>query len=155
MPEFEIIDALETPYLFVAKSCSMEPEDISKNMGEAFQQVWGFMQGEGIQPAGGALSVYYEYHPDKMVFRAGFTIAAEDMDKAKGEVEVGVTPAGEVLYFVHKGPYSTLRDDYGIMMEHIGKIGREIAAPTWEVYLNDPSQVSEDELLTDVFTALK
>ncbi len=155
MPDFELIEASETPYLFVTKSCSMDPNDISKNMGEAFQQVWGHMQAEGINPAGGALSVYYDYEPDKMTFRAGFSVARDDMSKAKGEVQADITPAGQVLHFVHKGPYSTLRDDYGLMMEHVTSIGREISAPTWEVYLNDPSQVSEDELLTEIFSALK
>jgi len=155
MPDFKFVDVSETPYLFVTRTCSMEPGEIGQAMGEAFQQVWNFMQGEGIAPAGGALSVYYTYDPEKMTFRAGFTVGREDMAKAKGEVGADVTPAGEVLNFVHKGPYSTLRDDYGLMMEHIEKIGREIAAPTWEVYLNDPASVPEEELLTEVFSVLK
>ena len=155
MPEFKLIEVTETPYLYIAKSSSMDPQEISKAMGEAFKEVWEFMQIQGIAPVGAALSVYYENHPDKLVFRSGFTISRDDIDKASGTIAADVIPAGEVLHFVHKGSYSTLRDDYGLMMEHIKDTGREISAPTWEVYLNDPGQVAEEDLLTEVFSTLK
>ncbi|MBN9669583.1 GyrI-like domain-containing protein [Roseibium aggregatum] len=155
MPDFKLIDVSETPYLFVAATSSTAPGEIASAMGKALQQVWDFMQAEGIAPAGGALSVYDTYDPAQITFRAGFTVSREDMAKARAGVEADVTPAGEVLHFVHKGPYSTLRDDYGLMMAHIVEIGREISAPTWEVYLNDPTRVPEEELLTEVYSVLK
>lgn len=154
MPEFKVIRVSETPYLYVTKTSSMAPEDISGKMGEAFQEVWAFMQANQIQPAGGALSVYYDYSPDTMTFRAGFTVSRADMAKAQGPVSGDVTPAGEVLHFRHKGPYATLRDDYDLMMQHLKTLGREMGAPAWEVYLNSPDQVPEAELLTDVFMVL-
>lgn len=155
MTDFTLIKAPQTTYLYVDRTCSMDPQDISNNMGIAFQQVWAFMQSKAIQPAGGALSVYYDYHPDKMTFRAGFTIAPQDAAKAEGDVKADTTPAGEVLHFRHRGSYATLRDDYDLMMKHIADIGREISAPTWEVYLNSPDEVPEQDLLTDVYSVLK
>lgn len=155
MPDFKVVRVTETPYLYVTRSCSMAPQDISKNMGSAFEEVWAFMQGKGIQPAGGALSAYYDYDPDKMTFRAGFVVSSEDLAKAGDVVKGTTTPAGEVLHFRHQGSYDTLRNDYELMMKHIADIGREMVAPTWEVYLNSPDQVPEAELVTDVYTALK
>lgn len=155
MPDFNIIDVPETPYLFVSKTCSMAPDDIAKTMGDAFGEVWGFMQSQAITPAGGALSVYHHYDPDKMAFRAGFIVAAADLPKARAPVEGDVTPSGEVVHFVHKGPYRTLRNDYERMMQHIDSIGRAVSAPTWEVYLNGPDDVPEEEHLTMVYCALK
>lgn len=155
MPKFEMTDVAETPYLYVSKTCSMDPEDISKAMGDAFGEVWSFMQSQSIAPAGGALSVYHDYDPGQMSFRAGFVVDSADLSKVSGNIEGDVTPAGRVLHFVHKGSYRTLRDDYGLMMRHIEGTGREPGAPTWEVYLNSPDVVSEEELLTEVFCVLK
>jgi effector-binding domain-containing protein len=132
----------------------MDPAEVSKSMGSAFQQVWAFMSENRISPTGGALSVYYTYDPDKISFRAGFTIAAADMAKASGDVKADVTPACKVLHFVHKGPYETLRAAYGDMMQYMEHEKISFAAPTWEVYLNDPSQVKPEDLLTEVFVAL-
>jgi effector-binding domain-containing protein len=154
MPDFDMIEVSETPYLYVSRTCSMDPEDISDSMGGAFGEVWRFMQSRSIAPAGGALSVYHEYHPERMAFRAGFVVDRADLSKATGPIEGDVTPAGQVLHFVHKGPYRTLRDDYGLMMQHIERLGRAPGAPTWEVYLNGPDDVPEDQLLTEVFCVL-
>jgi len=154
MPEFKVVDVSETPYLYIEETSSMSPADISEAMGKAFHQVWSFMQANGISPAGPALSVYTGYDPETMRFRAGFAVARDDMAKAEGEVKADVTPAGPALHFVHKGPYATLRDDYGLMMQHAKDKGLKVSAPGWEFYLNDPSQTPEDELLTEAYVSL-
>ena len=155
MLDFKLIEVSETPYLYVSKSCGMAPADISQAMGAAFGQVWAFMQANDITPAGRALSVYDRYDPDTMIFRSGFSIDRADMSRAKGDVKADVTPAGEVIHFVHKGSYGTLRDDYALMMTHITNIGRAVSAPTWEVYLNSPDQMAEEDLRTAVYSMVK
>lgn len=154
MPDFKMTEVAETPYIYVERSCSMDPSDISQAMGEAFGQVFGFMAEKGIAPAGPPMSVYYTYDPETMTFRSGFAVAADDMSKAADGVSADVLPAGRVLHFVHKGAYATLRDDYGLMMEHLKSEGLQIGAPTWEIYVNDPAEVPEEELLTEIYVAL-
>ena len=154
MPEFSMTVVSETPYLYVTKSCSMDPEAVGAAMGQAFQAVWGFMQQNGVSPAGPALSVYYTFEEDRLTFRAGFVVAKEDIARASGGIMGDVTPAGEVLHFTHKGPYSTLRDSYAQMMAHIDEVGRAVGAPTWEFYVNDPAQTPAEDLLTQVYCAL-
>lgn len=155
MPDFRVIEVKEAPYLYVARECGMAPEEISAQMGKAFGDVWAFMQANAIAPTGGALSVYYSYDPERMAFRAGFQIGAADAGRAGGEVKADVTPGGRVLHFTHVGPYATLRDDYARMMAHIEAEGLTIEAPTWEIYMNDPGQVPEAELVTEVYTKLR
>jgi effector-binding domain-containing protein len=154
MPEFKLITVAETPYLYVERTCSWNPQDIAAATGSALQEVWAFMQANAIRPAGGALSVYYSYSPDQVTFRAGFTVAAGDMAKAAGGVKAGATPTGRAVHFTHKGSYATLRDDYDAMMKWMKEKGMEMGAPTWEVYMNAPDQVPEEELLTEVYVAL-
>ena len=89
-----------------------------------------------------------------MAFRAGFTVTRADLAKASGAVKGDVTPATKVLHFVHKGSYATLRDDYALLMDHVGKEGLALGAPSWEVYLNDPSTTAADDLITECFVAL-
>jgi AraC family transcriptional regulator len=154
MTEYKIIETEAKTYLYVDKHTNMKPEDISKAMGEAFGEVFGFMQKNGIAPTGGALSVYYTYNPEKVDFRAGFFISAEDAGKAEGEIKSDETPATKVLHFVHKGPYSGLTPAYENMMAHMQKEGLTMSTPTWEVYLNGPDTVPESEFLTEIYCAL-
>jgi len=154
MPNFAMTEVAETPYLYVTKSCSMAPEAVGAAMSEAFQAVWMYMQQAAIAPKGPALSVYYTYQEDRLTFRAGFVVAKDDLARAGGDISGDVTPAGEVLHFTHKGPYSTLRDNYALMMAHIDDSGRSVSAPTWELYINDPAQTPAEDLLTEVYCSL-
>ena len=151
---FDMVQVEETPYLYEERTCGMDPQDISAAMGDVFHNVMAFMKAHGIAPAGQAMSVYYTYDPDKMTFRAGFSVLPEDLAKAEGTVKADVTPAGKVLSFVHTGPYSELRNSYGEMMTYAEQNGLKIRAPAWEVYVNDPATVPEEELRTDVFVSL-
>lgn len=155
MTDFSITDAEETPYLYVERSCARAPEEIGAAMSSAFGEVFGFMQAHGITPAGAAISVYTSYAPDVMEFRAGFIIARDDMGKADGAVQADVTPAGRAVHGTHTGSYAKLRDSYGQMHGFVTAEGLTFVAPTWEVYMNDPSSVPEDELVTELYQAIK
>ncbi len=149
MPEFVITESNELAYLYVDKTTTMAPAEIGRAMGEAFEEVWGFMQAHGVAPAGGALSVYYSYDMAQMAFRAGFVVAPADLAKAEGTVKGDVTPACRVVRFVHKGPYETVGADYDLLMAHLEKQGLKMGVPAWEVYLNDPDEVPAEDLLTE------
>jgi AraC family transcriptional regulator len=134
----------------------MDPDDISKNMGTAFSAVADFAEKHQLSSVGNALSVYYTYDPAVMTFRAGFIVSPEDAEKAEGDILADTLPAGEVLNFIHRGPYAKLRDSYAEMMAFIEENALKISAPTVEIYLNNPSQVAdESELETDVYVGVK
>ena len=156
MARYQMVECEEQPYLYCERSCSMDPSDISKNMGLAFQAVGDLIASKGITSAGKPLSVYYGYDPEIMTFRAGFLVSGEDAEKAEGDVKAGVLPAGKVLNYVHEGPYAKLRVGYDEAMNYIVENGMIIGEPTWEIYLNEPDDVeTEDELKTDIYITVK
>lgn len=152
MLKFEMTDVDEMPYLYQERSCSMDPSDISAAMGETFQSVIGFIGGKQIAP-GEALSVYTTYDPETMTFRAGFSVSPDDAAKAEGAVKAATTPAGRVLTFTHVGPYAELRNSYAKMMSYMDENGLQPAAPSWEIYVNDPATTPSDKLETKVFVS--
>ena len=154
MVDFKLIDVTETPYLYVERTTTMDPGEIAQAMGSAFGEVWAFMEKHGVPPAGGALSVYYDYSEGRMDFRAGFTVSRNDMAAADGSVKADVTPAGKVLHFTHHGSYDGLRAAYDEMMTHMAAEGLAYAPPTWEVYRNSPDEVHEEQLITECYQAL-
>lgn len=154
MLSFKLTDVEAAPYLYEERSCSMDPDDISATMQKAFGSVMHFLKSHNIEPSGRPLSVYYTYDPNEMTFRAGCFVPEEDAAKAEGDIQSDSTPAGKVLTFTHMGPYAGLRNSYGEMMTYLEKNGLKVGAPTWEVYVNDPSVVPEEELRTDVFVSL-
>lgn len=154
MTEYKIIEVSEKPYLYVDRQCPMQPSVISRTMGEAFKDVMGFVESQGITPDGPLLSIYYSYDPDTVAFRAGVFVTAEDARTAQGDIKAGTTPAGRVLSFTHTGPYSTLSESYSAMMGWLTTQGLKFGAPTWEAYVDDPDSTPEAELRTDIFVSL-
>ena len=154
MLEFKRIDVEAMPYLYEEHRCRLDPVEMSTHMGEAFQNVLGFIQSHGLTPTGAPLSVYYSYDPEEIVFRAGFPVSAEDAQKAEGTIQAAETPAGNVLSFYHLGPYEGLRESYGVMMQYLEANGLTLGAPTWEVYVNSPDEVPAADLRTDIFVSL-
>ncbi len=154
MTTFEIVEVEEIPYLFVDRSTTRDPADIARAMGSAFTEVWAFLQAKHIVPAGGALSVYYGYDAEQMEFRAGFTIGRSDLARAAGAVKGDVTPGGRVIHGTHRGPYAGIRESYSDMRTFVAAQGGQWKAPTWEIYLNSPDQVPENELLTELYQAI-
>ena len=112
------------------------------------------MEQHGVPPAGGGLSVYYEYSEDTMHFRVGFIVGRDDMAAAEGAVKADVTPGARVLHFTLRGSYTGLRPAYEEMMTHMEAEGLPYAPPTWEIYMNDPHVVPEDQLVTECYQSL-
>ena len=150
MPEFKTETVGALPYLYTEGHAAMRPEEMSKAMGAAFGKVMAHMQAQDIEPAGPSLSVYYSFDPDKVDFRAGFVVAADDLKKAQGEVKGDKTPAGQAVCFIHEGPYEKLSESYGAMMGWMQQQGLEMGAPCVELYLTDPDTTPPEDLRTEI-----
>ena len=155
MTDYSVIEATETPYLYVERRCRRDPAEIGPAMGSGLGEVWRFMESHGIAPVGGAVAVYHDYSPDEMTFRTGFIVTRADLAKAAGDVKGAVTPAGRTVYGRHTGSYSGIPAAYGDMHRFVQAEGLRFTAPTWEVYPNSPEEVPEEELITDLFQALE
>jgi effector-binding domain-containing protein len=152
MNDMKIQVVEKIPYLYVEGRGAKET--MGDAMGSALGEVWSFMEHHGVAPAGGALSAYYDYSEGDMNFRAGFIVTDEDLAAAQGNVKSDLTPGGRVIRMIHRGPYSGLEAAYGQMMQFLQENELAFSPPTIEIYLNDPSQVPEDQLLTEIYQSL-
>lgn len=92
------------------------------------------------------------YHDDEYKEEADVEVAvpisgriSPDMD-----MEVKTLEACKVITMVHKGPYQTIGSTWGKLTHHAVSHGYRILDRCREIYLNDPSQVSQADLLTEV-----
>ena len=154
MATYEMVNVDAKPYIYIEKTCGMDPNEIGPEMGQAFGGVMQFMQANGVTSGKEVLAAYYTYDPNTMTFRAGMSVSEADAAKAKGEVQSDVLPAGEVLHFTHKGPYDTLRNSYADMMQYLEANNLQHSVPTWEVYVNDPATTKPEDLITEVYVSL-
>jgi AraC family transcriptional regulator len=129
-------------------------------IGAAFQKGAAILSARGLWPSvRGGVAVFYDdpaaVAPDALRSHAGWALDdAGSVPDGMEEVRLAAGPAA-VLHF--KGPYSGLQLAYDYLYGvWLPQSGREAAdAPPVEVYLNDPSEVPPEELLTDVVVPLR
>jgi len=129
-------------------------------IGAAFQKGSAMISARGLWPeVRGCVAVYYDdpsaVAPEALRSQAGWMLDAEAaVPEAMEEVHLAAGPAA-VLHF--KGPYSGLQAAHDYLYgAWLPESGREAAdAPPYEVYLNDPSEVAPEELLTDIVVPLR
>ena len=66
------------------------------------------------------------------------------------EMQVKSYPASKVVSYVHKGSYNKLHEKYTYLYKYIQENNLKVNGPCRELYLNDPAQVSEGELKTEI-----
>lgn len=52
---------------------------------------------------------------------------------------------------VHKGPYEECTGTYERLFAWIKEKGMNVVGPTREAYLNDPREVSKEEIMTEIY----
>lgn len=128
-------------------------------IGRAFQQVAAVFNARRLWPeARGMVGVYYS-DPSAMPeaelrSHAGIAVGAEfDMPEVLEEV---VLPAGSHAVMLYKGPYAGLPAAwealYGKALPASGRLPAE--SPSFELYLNDPTEVVPEDLLTEICVPL-
>jgi effector-binding domain-containing protein len=65
-------------------------------------------------------------------------------------VDLVTLPAVKVVSTIHKGPYNEVGIAYTRLFEFMQENNMEPAGPSRALYINDPGEVSEDELMTEV-----
>ncbi|PWR70452.1 MerR family transcriptional regulator [Methanospirillum stamsii] len=65
-------------------------------------------------------------------------------------IEVKTIPGGRFASAIHKGPYQDVHESWGKLYEWAANQGYEPKTPCRDNYLNDPNDVPEEELLTEL-----
>jgi effector-binding domain-containing protein len=111
----------------------------------ALDQVWAFLRlHEGLRTDGHNVFLYH--HPARRhePMEVDFGVEVSGTFEGEGEVLFARTPAGEVAWTLHVGPYDRLRDAHDAINAWRATHGRGSAGVSWEIYgdpTDDPSKL--------------
>jgi effector-binding domain-containing protein len=113
--------------------------DVGRVFPRLLGEVWAYLQSTGIEPAGPPYD-RSTWQPG-MRLEVGFPVA-QPID-GDGRVVPGELPGGPRAVTVHTGPYDQLRGAFQAVTEWMQERGLKASGPGWEMYLTDPSQVTD------------
>jgi effector-binding domain-containing protein len=135
-----------------ATRASTDLRHIGDAIGTGVHLVLDELGRRGLEPAGPLQVVY---HADQVLdedtaapIEICFPVAAPF--QGSGEVYATELAAGPAAVTVHRGPYAEIGPAYHTVSGWVADHGHELAGGPREVYLNDPREVAEADLLTEV-----
>ena len=122
---------------------------------DAFKTVNDFLQKQGLKAAGQQMTVYTATDDTGFTFQAGVPLETEPATKPTGDLEIGKSPEGKALKFVHRGTYDGMDSTYEAITNHLDEKGLEAKDFLVEPYVTDPVTTAEDTLVIEVYVPLK
>ena len=131
-------------------------EVIPRLIGELSGKVFGpENQRARVKCTGMPMTIYHdnEYKEKDADIEVAFPISGSIT--VGPEYEVKTIEGGKVVSFIHKGPYPDVCGAYEVVFAHIAIKGLTVAGNHRELYLNDPNETPETELLTEIQVPVK
>lgn len=123
---------------------------ISNDIAAGFGSIVHAMGSSGVAAAGAPLIVYHSVIDDQTSGDIEICIPTAGEIAGDGEVYSRELEGGTVATTTHRGPYHEMAAAYRALTNWIAENGHEMAGPPREHYLNDPTTVAPQDLLTRV-----
>lgn len=106
---------------------------------------------------GNPFAIYYtnpsKVPVDKMVYEVGIPIIGNPSQDS--EIETQYIPEHHVISTIHEGKYSSLSETHMKLWDYIFKNDYKADGFPKEIYLNNPDEVYQEELLTEIQIPIK
>ena len=146
--EAKMADEMRAACIFHRGAVAAIGDDMGRLLGEVIEWVMK----RGLQMAGPPFAAYYSSPEDMARGEMQFDVGIPFIGAAQGEgkIQIKTFPAQEVLSAIHKGPYNQIAPVYAALMEHAAQNDYEVTGAPMELYLTNPMEVAESDLLTEV-----
>lgn len=152
--DVKVVD--QTPQLAVAmqrKAATMD--NLQTYIEEMAGKVMAYLAEVGVEMVGAPYLKYTMQGSDLSQFDIEWGMPVAKPVPASGELYMTQTYAGKAIVALHQGPYSTLETAYSAIMAYEKEHSLENMGIFYDIYLNDPSQTPESQLLTQVVCPIR
>jgi effector-binding domain-containing protein len=122
---------------------------------DSFKTLYGYLDKEKIKPTGPPMTIYTSTDDNGFEFTAAVPIEAAPPNPPKGDIEIGQSPSGKMLKFVHRGSYDAMDSTYEAITNYLDSKSLEAADSFVEEYVTDPLKTPEDKLVVNIYVPIK
>lgn len=156
MGEVSIVDVKPEIVLGMRKRGSYQ------EIGNMIPALFQFAESRNIQTVGHPIFVCHEMSPEEAMQadlekNADVEVAVPIIEKAEesDDIKCYELSGGKMAKIIHKGPYEDCGPTYEKLFAWLYENSKTISGFTREVYLNDPREVSPEEILTEIYAPIE
>jgi effector-binding domain-containing protein len=155
--EIGITEVPSKTIAYFTGSSDTVPDDISAALGAAYGRVAMFISANGLQIDGQPIAVTNYWDERGYGFDAGIPVSGTPARGAGPDspVRMGETYGGRVVRAVHVGPYTDLEETYHIVEAFAKAHQLEANGRSWDVFVSDPGDTPEEDLITEIYYPVK
>lgn len=127
--------------------------ELSKAIEVEYRKIYAYMEEIGQAPSGDPFVGYFNMDMNNLDVEIGFPVAKEV--PGKEEIKLSGIPGGKYATMIYTGPYSGMKEAYKKLSEWMALHQIEPSYLAYEVYLNNPKKVKEEELETQILLGAK
>lgn len=145
---YEIGEKDVPPQLSLTRRVTVTMKTIGVGLNEGFRTLTQHAAATGAETVGPPMVFSPDFGKEEFDLIICMPVA---VGAVTGEgVGLEEVPGAHVVSTTHKGSYSEVPEAYTALFAWLEENGRKAAGPAREVYLNDPQDVPESELLVEV-----
>lgn len=131
---YEVAVKVVEPQLITAVRARVAIGEVGLKWKPALDQVWAFLKADGTLKPGHNLFLYHHPSARDLPMDVDFGVQVDRRFAATGNVRAVETPAGEIAWTLHVGPYDRLKQAHDAVHAWAGVHGRTIGGASWETY---------------------
>jgi len=121
----------------------------------AFKKINAYLDKEGIKTNGLPMTIFTATDDTGFEFQAEIPIAEAPKNPPHGDLNVGQSPEGAALKFVHRGSYDELDNTYEAITNYLDDKKLEAKDMFIEEYVTDPVKSEPGKLVINVYVLIK
>lgn len=115
-----------------------------------FAQVLTFLGGIGAPPVDAPFTLFHQFPEPDAAGDISLCVPIDHPVEPGAGIDIVTIPGASVSSILHVGPYEDMAESYATIARWIHERGHRIIGPSREIYMNSPTDVIDDELLTEI-----
>jgi len=121
----------------------------------SFKKVKAYLDKEGLKADGMPMTIFTATDDTGFDYEAAIPIAEAPKNPPHGEINLGQSPEGQALKFVHRGSYGDLDNTYEAITNYLDDKRMEAKDMFIEEYVTDPVTADATKLVVNVYVLIK
>jgi effector-binding domain-containing protein len=121
----------------------------------SFKKLKTYLDKEGLKPDGLPMTIFTATDDTGFDYEAAIPIAEAPKNPPHGDINLGQSPDGQALKFVHRGSYGDLDNTYEAITNYLDDKRMEAKDMFIEEYVTDPVTADANKLIINVYVLIK